>query len=77
MLESHSLTEEQIQDNKEIQDGLLILTRLPLPSKKNCDCSHCKRLNQISGQLLDNPDEAYGPNIIPQLGGKIATKVHR
>lgn len=34
MLESHSLTEEQIQDNREIQDGLLILTRMPLPSKK-------------------------------------------
>lgn len=67
------LTEEQITDNKEIQDGLLIPLRWIPAARIKCECSHCKRLNDIAVCNLENP----GTDIISQLGGKVATKLER
>ena len=77
MLLNMQLTVEQIQDQKEIQDGLLIPIRLPLASKKACDCSHCKRLNCQAAYMLENENSKIRPDIIPQLGGKVSTKIQR
>lgn len=48
------LTEEQVTDNREIQDSLLIPLRGFPAAKTKCDCSHCKRLNNVAAYNLES-----------------------
>lgn len=68
-------TEEIIQDNKEIQEGLIIPYRQPNTATraKVCTCGRCKLLNYS----LEGLGGLYGPEEAPVLSGKISTKIQR